>query len=170
MGADFLARDWKYYKKNMEEFCTKFMFPGGDILLSCGAGNGGGCVDAYGRLQLCMMLRHPETVYDLKTGTIKDALENFFPKIRARRVSHPEYLERCARCFLKGLCEQCAAKSWMEHGDLETPVEYQCEVAHAQALNLGLLSPGENAWEVEDWKARIIRAFGKQGGEDGNKN
>jgi len=168
-GTDFLARDRETYEKNMQEFCTKFMYPTGDRILACGAGHGGGCIDAYGRLQLCMMLRHPDTVYDLKKGSIKDGLENFFPKIKAIRASHSEYLERCAQCFIKGLCEQCPAKSWMESGDLETPVEYLCEVAHFQAEDLGLLYPGEKAWTVKDWKTRVVKIFGKHGGSDGNK-
>jgi hypothetical protein len=56
---------------------------------------------------------------------------------------------------LKGLCEQCPGKSWSEHGTLDTPVEYLCQVAHSQALTLGLLTEGECAWEVIDWKQRI---------------
>ncbi len=169
-GLKFLTRDRETYDKNMQEFCTKFMYPTGDKLLACGAGHGGGCIDAYGRLQLCMMLRHPDTVYDLKKGSLKDALENFFPKIMSKRASAPQYLERCALCFLKGLCEQCPAKSWMDSGDLESPVEYLCEVAHFQAVDLGLLSPGEKAWEVKDWKARVTKIFGKHGGNDGKKD
>jgi sulfatase maturation enzyme AslB (radical SAM superfamily) len=35
---------------------------------------------------------------------------------------------------------QCPAKSWMEHGTLDTPVEYLCSVAHAQARHLGLIT------------------------------
>ncbi|MCX6674413.1 MAG: hypothetical protein NTY37_11625 [Methanothrix sp.] len=30
-----------------------------------------------------------------------------------------------------------------------------CRVAHAQALDLGLLKNGEKAWEVEDWMDRV---------------
>ena len=80
---------------------------------------------------------------------------NFFPKKRQMRAENPDYLARCARCFLKGLCEQCPGKSWQEHGTLSTPVEYLCEVAHAQARYLGLLGEGEMGWEVEDWQQRI---------------
>ena len=37
----------------------------------------------------------------------------------------------------------------MEHGVLAEPVEYLCEIAHAEAVWLGLLKEGEKAWEVE---------------------
>ena len=82
-------------------------------------------------------------------------LDNFFPDFRTIEATNPDYLERCARCFLKGLCEQCPAKSWSEHGTLDTPVEYLCQIAHVRARDLGLLSEGENAWDVMDWQARI---------------
>jgi len=149
------------YVKEMKEFCSKFLGPPGDKLLSCGAGVGGGCVDAYGRFQPCMLLRHPDTVYDLKEGSLKEAMTHFVPEVRAIKASDPDYKARCARCFLKGLCEQCPAKSWMEHGTLDTPVEYLCDTAHAQARYLGLLEEGENAWEVKDWAARI-RSFAEE--------
>jgi hypothetical protein len=128
-GVAVLTRDREAYLKDMRQFCSKFMGPSGDRLFACGAGHGT-CVDAYGRAQMCMMLRHPDMAYDLA---------------------------RCARCFLKGLCEQCPAKSWAEHGTLDTPVEYLCRVAHAQARDLGLLQDGERSWEVTDWHSRVDR-------------
>ena len=142
------------YVKSMREFCGKFMSPPGDKLFSCGAGHGT-CIDAYGKAQMCMGLREPKTVVDLREATLKSALEQSFPKLREIKASNPKYLARCAQCFLKGLCEQCPAKSWTEHGTLDTPVEYLCGVAHAQALYLGLVTENEKAWEVENWRERI---------------
>lgn len=159
-GLKILTRRKDEYLKEMQEFCSKFMRPAGDKLFSCGAGCGGGCVDAYGNFQPCMMLRHPDCVYDLKKGSLVEALGNFFPKIREIKAVNPRYLERCARCFLKGLCEQCPAKSWSEHGTLDTPVEYLCEIAHTQAGFLGLLNDGQKAWEIRDWRERIINFTG----------
>jgi len=152
-GLKQLTRQESYIKE-MKEFCSKFMRPSGDKLFSCGAGCGVS-VDAYGILQPCMMLRHPDCVYDLKKGSLKDALKIFFPKLRQRKAANPEYLKRCARCFLRGLCEQCPAKSWMEYGTLDTPVEYLCHVAHEQARFLGLIGKIENSWEVSGWEDRI---------------
>ena len=150
------------YRRSLAEFTIKFLSPQGDRLFACGAGEIG-CVDAYGKYQMCMSLRHPDTVYDLNQGTLREALTEVFPRLRELRATNPDYLDRCARCFLKGLCEQCPARSWEEHGTLDTPVEYLCEVAHAQARYLGLLNEGEQAWEVTDWQARIHR-FGEQEG------
>jgi hypothetical protein len=114
-----------------------------------------------------MMLRHPATVYDLENGSLKHAMTQFFPEVQKITASNNNYLCRCARCFLKGLCEQCPAKSWMEHGTLDTPVEYLCEIAHAQARYLGLLEPGEKAWQITDWEKRIREFSGKNSTESG---
>jgi len=178
-----LARD-PNYRKSMREFAGKFMGPPGDKLFNCGAGHGT-CVDAYGKAQMCMGLRHPAMVYDLRgddvgadlgvcpdsgdhttgdramgdhTGSpLRYALTEFFPRLRETRATNTDYMNRCARCFLKGLCEQCPAKSWMEHGTLDRPVEYLCQVAHAQARYLGLVAENEKAWEVVGWRERVAR-------------
>jgi len=154
-GLKILTKYKDEYLKEMKRFCAKFMHASGEKLLSCGSGIGGGSVDAYGFFQPCMMLRHPDALYDLKKGSLEDALTNFFPKLRELKAKSPDYLARCAKCFLKGLCEQCPAKSWSESGTMDVPVEYCCDVAHAQARFLGLIKDGEKAWEVKDWKKRI---------------
>jgi len=148
------SRRQESFLREMKEFCRMFLGTPGNKCFTCGAGDKRGCVDAYGMLQPCLLLRHPETLYDLKTGTLKDALMNFFPQMRSRKAGDPTYLIRCSRCFLKSLCDQCPAKSWMEHGALDSPVDYYCHVAHARARFLGLINQGEKAWEIEDWKTR----------------
>lgn len=173
-GLAVLTRNREEYLSQMKEFCSKFMSPQGINLFPCGAGMGSGSLDAYGSFQPCMLLRHPGLVYDLKKGSLKDALTNFFPKIQKMKATNPVYLARCARCFLQGLCEQCPAKSWLEHGTLDTPVEYLCEIAHCQAKYLGLLGKDEKSWEVKDWKERIKNFSGKvpklqKGGLHGRK-
>jgi radical SAM protein with 4Fe4S-binding SPASM domain len=155
-GVALLARDEGEFRRSMAQFAAAFMAPQGDRLFACGAGQTG-CVDAYGAYQMCMLLRHPATVYNLQKGTLREAVTRVFPRLRELRATNPAYLERCARCFLKGLCEQCPGKSWAEHGTLDTPVEYLCLVAHAQARHLGLLGEDERAWEIADWRARIDR-------------
>lgn len=155
-GIALLRRPGQAYLKDMRQFCSKFMGPPGELLFTCGAGYAP-CVDAYGALQPCLLLRHPDTRYNLRAGSLIEALTEFFPRLRQTRAKNPNYLARCTRCFLMGLCEQCPAKSWAEHGNLDTPVEYFCKVAHTEALNLGLLKEGEFGWEVKDWKERVER-------------
>lgn len=154
-GLSLLTRDAESYKQGMRDFCEKFTRPPGDKLFVCGAGHKGGTVDAYGRFQMCMLLRHPDFTYDLRSGSLEDALDHVFPQFLETRAQNSEYLQKCAKCFLKGMCEQCPAKSWSEHGTLDTPVSYLCEVTHAQARYLGLLEDGEFSWQVENWQERL---------------
>lgn len=141
--GDAVVAEWR-------DFCARSGGARGDRLFTCIPGGGSAAIDPYGRLQNCLGLRHPETVYDLAAGSLREAVTAFLPRLRDRRATDPAYLERCARCFLKGLCEQCPAKSWAEHGSLDTPVEYFCDIAHAQAVAAGLLEPGRKAWTVAD--------------------
>ncbi|MFC1808773.1 radical SAM/SPASM domain-containing protein [Candidatus Omnitrophota bacterium] len=154
-GLRILIRKPELYKNDMKDFFSKFTMLPGERLFICGGGVRGGCMDAYGFLHVCMLLRHPDTAYDLKRGSIQDCITNFFPKIGKMVASDPDYLRRCAKCFLKSLCLQCPAQSWMEHGTLDTPVEYFCEIAHSIAHFLGLLEKNEKAWEVKDWQKRV---------------
>lgn len=175
-ALSILARDPAKYQRDQTEFAARFLKAPHDRLFSCGAGHGI-CIDAYGRAQPCLGLRAPELTCNLIPGPVSggvgapakvaDAAEinltnlNLsealvrFQQYREMGAENPEYLRRCARCFLKGLCEQCPAKSWTEHGHLDTPVNYLCEVAHAQARFLGWLGEDEYAWEVMNWQERI---------------
>jgi radical SAM protein with 4Fe4S-binding SPASM domain len=152
-----LTRNELGYRKELAEFASKFMGPSGDKLFNCGAGTGV-CVDAYGHAQPCMGVRAPELTHDVEGANghspHEDALDQF-TGLSDLRAANPEYLRRCAICFLKGFCEQCPAKSWAEHGTLDTPVEYLCEVAHAQARYLGWLGENEHGWDVIDWRERV---------------
>ncbi|MBU4307238.1 MAG: radical SAM protein [Candidatus Aminicenantes bacterium] len=141
-------------KLEFHDFCRRFLGPQGNRLFDCGFGDTP-CVDAYGRLQPCLSIRAPELTYDLDQGTFVEALTEFFPALREVKAVNPDYRQRCARCFLKGLCDQCPAWSWTEHGTLDTPVDHICELAHEQARAIGLLIDKEKGWETADWKNRI---------------
>jgi radical SAM protein with 4Fe4S-binding SPASM domain len=159
-GLAIMMRDGRRFRRDMAAFCGRFLGAPGDVLFRCGAGKHL-CVDAYGRVQPCLSLRDPELTYDLRKGSLEEALRDFFPRLDELRAENPEYLKRCARCFLSSLCEQCPAKSWTETGTLDTPIEYFCSIAHATARMVGIIGPDENAWEVRDPRSRIERAFGK---------
>jgi hypothetical protein len=57
-GVALVARHSYAYNKGMAQFATKFMGLQNDKLFPCGAGETGR-VDAYGKGQMCMLLRHP---------------------------------------------------------------------------------------------------------------
>jgi len=148
--GDAVVGEWR-------EFVARSGGPPGDRRFTCHGPGGAAAVEPYGRLQLCLGLRHPAAVYDLSGGSLREAVTEFLPRLRETRATDPAYLARCAKCFLKGLCEQCPAKSWAEHGTMDTPVEYFCGVAHAQAVAAGLLERGEKAWTVGDPVSRTER-------------
>lgn len=151
-GVRFLNR--RFDDAKMRRVFSGCMAGFGKKLFFCGAGQNSGCVDAYGNLQACMGLRHPATVYNLREGSLEEGFRFFSLRLRKMQARNPLYLARCARCFLKGLCEQCPGKSWAEHGTLDTPAEYFCQVAHARARLLGVIEDGEKAWEVRDGEKR----------------
>ncbi len=150
----YLSQHRESYINDMKRFAAQFMTPASDFIFTCGCGHVG-AVDAYGFLQPCLLMRAPESVYDIKHGTFEDAYKVFFKQLRELKATHPEYEKKCRNCFLNSLCERCPAKSWMEHGSLDSPVEYYCGIAHAQAEFLGLLNPGEKSWQVSDWQKRV---------------
>jgi radical SAM protein with 4Fe4S-binding SPASM domain len=152
-----------FHPLNRKEWRIKYLGPHGDRLFLCSAGLDHACVDAYGYLFPCLMLKHPQTGYDLKRGSLGEGLTGFFAGVRKKRAVASEYLKRCARCFLKGICSQCPAQSWLEHGVLDMPVEYCCRVAHNQAVKFGLLKETEAAWDIDDWKDRVMQVSKKIG-------
>lgn len=157
-GVALLLQD-KKSREGISAFGVKFLTEFSDRLFMCGACDGGSmCVDAYGCVQPCMGIRAPELTCDLVHTESETTLQNAlgrFALLRDLRAANPDYLQRCARCFLRGLCEQCPAKSWAEHGTLDTPVAYFCGVAHAMARAMGWLGRTEQAWEVRAWRQRL---------------
>lgn len=159
------ARWGEAFASELLEICAGYSRPEGAKLFSCISGGGRGAIDAYGFFQHCLLLRHPDTVYDLKKGGLLAAMTEFLPRLRAVEARNGKYLERCGRCFLKGLCGQCPARSWSEHGTLDTPVEYLCEITHAQAGAAGILAEGEKAWTISNGLERVARLAPRGKGE-----
>jgi len=53
--------------------------------------------------------------------------------VRDMRSRRPEYLEKCRSCAIVNLCLWCPAHSYLETGELDSPIEYFCQVARARA-------------------------------------
>ena len=162
--ADITVREAEDGGRELAEFIARTAALHGDRLFLCYMERGRRAVDAYGTFQYCLLLRHPETVYDLKRGSLREAVLDHAPRVGAMTARDSEYLRRCGRCFLRAFCLQFPARSWSEHGTLDTPVDYLCDVAHAQAEALGFLEAGETAWTVADWEARVSRGGKRRGG------
>ncbi|MDD1701598.1 MAG: radical SAM protein [Methanoregula sp.] len=115
----------------------KFCHTECDHLFHCGAGNGSFSISYDGRFRLCSSLWAPETMYDLRTGSLVEAWEHTVPHVRDLRSKNPEFLNTCRKCPIINLCLWCPAHAYLENGAMDTRVEYFCRVAHARAAALG---------------------------------
>lgn len=102
-------------------------------LFHCGAGNESFSLSYDGLFRLCPSLWYPDFTYNLKQETLSDAWQNFVPQVRAMQSKREEFLKTCRACPLINLCMWCPAHAALESGELDAPVTYFCEVAHARA-------------------------------------
>lgn len=102
-------------------------------LFHCGTGNGNFTVGYDGMFRLCSSLHHPDCVYDLRKGTLAEAFQSFVPKVRDLRSNREVFLKKCRVCSIFNLCIWCPAHAHLETGQLDQPVDYFCELAHARA-------------------------------------
>lgn len=153
-GIKILAENLEVYRKGMSIFFKTFWAQPTEHLFNC---DGKACIDSYGKIQFCLALRHPDTILDVQRYSLEYAVKEFWPHLRKKCASNREFLARCARCFLRVICQNCPAKSWTEYGSLDQPVEYWCQIAHEEARVLGLVANNEHAWEVTDWRDRATR-------------
>lgn len=166
-------RDPERFRPWTEALAVEKLRPPGDRLFQCHACQGKtACVDAYGVAQPCIALREPQVCYPLfdadavhssreTVADVADSLQRaitFFIQFRDLRATNTMYLQRCARCFLKKICEQCPAKSWVEYGTFDHPVEYLCNMTHSLVRHFGWLGETEYGWEIDGWHGRIPTA------------
>lgn len=123
--------------KALQEGCRKLIIsdlsiPDCNHLFHCGAGNDSFNISYDGVFRLCQSLWHPECVYDLKKGNLKEAWEKFVPQVREMRSDRREFLRKCRRCSIVNLCMWCPAHAHLETGAMDSSVDYFCRVAHAR--------------------------------------
>lgn len=104
-----------------------------DCLFYCGAGRSSFTIGWDGTFRLCSSLNLPETVYDLRAGSLSEAWGDWVTHVRSLRAESQEFLEKCGPCRMKNLCQWCPAHAALESGAMDDWVEYFCEVAHARA-------------------------------------
>jgi radical SAM additional 4Fe4S-binding domain len=127
---------------SLEKSCDKLINPKfsgvtSNKLFHCGTGNGNFVIGFDGNLRLCMSLQHPDCIYNLREGSLIDAWQNFIPKIRDMRSEKEEFLNTCRSCPIINLCLWCPAHAYLETGEMDSWVEYFCQVAHERAKALG---------------------------------
>jgi len=133
-----LEKNDKERFEEIKDHCDYFIFEddkkySDNRLFHCGAGSHSFTVSPEGIFRLCSSLWHPDFIYDLRKGSLKDAWENFVPKVLKRTSDNSEFLKKCNSCNIINLCLWCPAHSYLETGELDTPVNYFCSVAHLRA-------------------------------------
>jgi radical SAM protein with 4Fe4S-binding SPASM domain len=121
-----IRREWYNCVKNKENFIES------KRLFSCSAGLTSFYINPYGGLQLCLEM--PRPVFDLRKYSFEEGFYNFLFNLRSG--DYP--LESpCRECEVYYLCGQCPARSLLENGEMEKPVEYLCQLAHkiAETIN-----------------------------------
>ncbi|MCK9594971.1 MAG: radical SAM protein [Candidatus Omnitrophica bacterium] len=89
-------------------------------------------IDPEGRMFLCSLLRDPR--YGLKSAGV---MENLGKLLKYARHKEFQTASRCRGCRLRYNCLSCPGRAYLEKGDMETPVEYYCELAHVENADQG---------------------------------
>jgi len=102
--------------------------PSSDDLFRCSGGTWAFCVNPFGELFFCSMVRKPS--WDLRKHSFRQGFYEFFPKIRSAKFKTDS---KCRTCPLWRFCLRCPGSAKLECGDPEAPVPYYCELARATA-------------------------------------
>jgi radical SAM protein with 4Fe4S-binding SPASM domain len=126
---DILDKDrmieWKNYSP---QTYTKFQ-PKSDSIYPCTANiDQSFWIDGYGNISLCHTSRSPG--YNLRKYTFQEARNKLISKVYSMK---PTRSTKCSLCTLRAYCECCPGLSFLEYGDPETPIEYNCYITNKRA-------------------------------------
>ncbi len=95
-------------------------------LFHCAPGGKDGIkLDPYGNMFLCHLIRQPS--FNLLKVDIQDALSRLSPLARERKFTTGS---KCKYCKIRDSCNWCPGRALLETGDMESPIDYYCELAH----------------------------------------
>jgi hypothetical protein len=80
-------------------------------------------------MTFCSFIKDPSLRYDLRTGNLQEAWDDFIPSLAERVRGGSEYLENCAVCELRTDCRWCGVYGYLEHRRHGAKVDYLCRVA-----------------------------------------
>ncbi len=104
-------------------------------------------IDPYGRMTFCCFIKDPELRYDLRSGSLREAWDEFIPSLANRVRGGEEWRENCGSCERRPDCRWCAAYGYLETGRYSAPVPYLCRVAE------------ENGRHKQEWTSGHRRYF-----------
>lgn len=103
-----------------------------DLVFTCGAGSGRFHIDAFGKLQMCTIVREPS--YDLRQGTFSDGWHRYLNEVRQMKLNS---VSPCRTCQYRSTCDVCPGWALLEYGTLEErPIEYLCQITKLRADKL----------------------------------
>ncbi|MBI4845528.1 MAG: radical SAM protein [Candidatus Omnitrophica bacterium] len=100
-------------------------------IYSCGAGNCMFFVGPYGKISVCSMILEP--AYDIREHDFNKIWDDLFLDIVKQQYS--KYY-KCRDCRITRYCQQCPGWSILENNDIESEVEYLCQIAEKRKEKL----------------------------------
>jgi len=86
-------------------------------------------IDPYGGMSFCCSIRDPSLRYDLRSGSFREAWDEFIPSLADRVRGGHEWRLNCGSCENRPDCLWCAVYGYLETGRFSAPVPYLCRVA-----------------------------------------
>lgn len=103
-------------------------------IFRCMAGVNSCCIDHAGILKLCSSLCNENCTYDLKSGSLSHAWNDFVPKVIDMKSDNPSFIETCGKCTMHDICSWCPAHADLETGKLDGHIKYFCNVAEKRKM------------------------------------
>jgi len=104
--------------------------PGDDRLFaSCISKRTSFHIDPYGQMSWCSYIKDPDLRYNLRTGTFRQAWDEFIPACADRVHGGEEWRQNCGSCENRKDCRWCAVYAHLETGSYSARVPYLCSVA-----------------------------------------
>lgn len=88
-------------------------------------------IDPYGAMRLCPFIKEP--YIDLRSEEFLKGFLRLYSNLSSLKFKTNT---KCRNCEINHLCRQCPGRALVENGDMETPVEFFCELAHKQAQRM----------------------------------
>lgn len=99
------------------------------IFKNCILANNSFHIDPYGGMSFCSFIKDPNLRFDLKTGSVREAWEDFLPTLAEEFKAGEEYMQNCGSCEKRSHCYWCGAYAYLEHHRYSAPIKYLCEIA-----------------------------------------
>ncbi len=86
-------------------------------------------IDPYGGMSLCSFVKDPAMRYDLRSGSFREAWDEFIPSLADRVRGGEEWRLNCGSCEKRPDCRWCPVHGYLETGRFSAAVPYLCQVA-----------------------------------------